>query len=246
VPILNGKTALVTGGSRGIGRAIVERLAEHGASVVFSYRNSAALAEEVAAGIVEKGGTAHAVRADLAILKQVRELVETAGCLLGGMDILVNNAAEATILTIADATEENYDRLMAVNAKATFFALHYALPLLRDGARVINLSSISTAMAAPGASVYAASKAAVEHFTAAGAYELGPRRITVNSIAPGATETNLLHAVHSEQAVQAFVQVTPLGRIGHPSDIASVVLFLVSPDGGWVNGQNLRVNGGIR
>ncbi|KAA2253091.1 SDR family oxidoreductase [Solihabitans fulvus] len=243
---LDDRAALVTGGSRGIGRAIVERLASEGASVVLAYRSNQQQADEVVARVSASGRTAYAVQADLADLGQLRELVGAAGRLLGRLDILVNNAADASAATIATATEEHYDHVMAVNAKATFFTLHYALPLLTDGACVINVSSLNTTMASPGSSVYAASKAAVEHFTAAAAHELGARGITVNCIAPGATDTDLLNAVHPEPVIQALARATPLGRLGHPRDIAAVVAFLVGPDGRWVNGQCIRVNGGIR
>ncbi|MCF3124462.1 MULTISPECIES: SDR family NAD(P)-dependent oxidoreductase [Streptomyces] len=243
---LNGRTALVTGGSRGIGRAVVQRLAAEGAAVVFGYHRDAVAAETCAAEVIGGGGTAHAVQADLADLDQVRRLVETADTLLHGLDVVVNNAADPEQLDIAKATPGHYDRLMAVNARAPFFVMQHALDVLRDGGRVINISSIAAAMSAPGAAVYAGSKAALERFTTTAAQEFGPRGITVNAIAPGTVDTDMLRGLHDERSRQALAAVTPLRRLGEGADIAGVVAFLAGRDAAYVTGQIIPVNGGLR
>ncbi|WP_329406296.1 SDR family oxidoreductase [Streptomyces sp. NBC_00704] len=243
---LNGRTAMVTGGSRGIGRAVVRRLAAEGAAVVFGYHRDEAAAGSCAAEVREAGGTAHAVRADLADLGEVRRLVDTADGLLRGLDIVVNNAAEPEQLGIADATPEHYERLMAVNARAPFFVMRYALDALRDGGRIVNVSSIAASMAAPGAAVYAGGKAALERFTTTAAQEFGPRGITVNAVAPGTVDTDMLRDLHDERSRRTLAAVTPLRRLGRGSDVAGVVAFLAGPDAAFVTGQIIPVNGGLR
>ncbi|MEU5637660.1 SDR family oxidoreductase [Streptomyces rishiriensis] len=243
---LNGRTAMVTGGSRGVGRAVVGRLAAEGAAVVFGYHRDTAAAEACAAQVRGAGGTAHAVQADLADLGEVRRLVDTADSLLQGLDIVVNNAAEPEQFGIAEATHSHYDRLMAVNARAPFFVMQYALGALRDGGRIINVSSIAAAMAAPGAAVYAGGKAALERFTTTAAQEFGPRGITVNAVAPGTVDTDMLRDLHDERSRQALAAVTPLRRLGRGSDVAGVVAFLAGPDAAFVTGQVIPVNGGLR
>jgi 3-oxoacyl-[acyl-carrier protein] reductase len=171
VGVLAGKLALVTGGSRGIGRAIVKRLAADGAAVVFSFLRDQTAAEEVMAAVQAAGGNAYAVQADLGRLAEVWRLFDQAERHLGGLDILVNNASVVVTVSIAEATEQAYDRVMAVNSRGTFFALQQAARRLRDGGRIVNLSTVNTVLPAPGVAIYAASKAAVEQFTlvAAGA-----------------------------------------------------------------------------
>lgn len=246
---LSGKTALVTGGSRGIGRAIVRRLAGAGAAVVFSYvRDSAA-----AACVVDEGaspGRVWPVRADVADLTQLEALFAAARTHFDevgfdGLDILVNNAGIVTDGRLGAISEADYDAVMAVNAKAVLFATQLASPMLHDGGRVVNVSSMTTAYATPGEAVYAASKAAVEQFTKVTAKELGARGITVNAVAPGPIDTAFLHAAVPAEAVAGVAQMTPLGRLGRPDDIAEVVAFLASPAADWVTGQCVHANGGI-
>ncbi|GIH18646.1 SDR family oxidoreductase [Rugosimonospora africana] len=245
--VLNGKAAVVTGGSRGIGRAIVERLARDGAEVVFGYARNAEAAAEVERTVAEAGGTAHAVAADLGEPDGVARLFEQAEKHLDGLDILVNNAADHFLPALmVDVTEEYYDRMMAVNAKAPFLALQYAARNMRDGGRVINVSTLNTVLPGPGISVYAGSKGALEQFTAVAAHELGSRFITVNTVSPGATDTDLIHQTNSPEGLEMFKRLSPLRRIGQPSDVADVVAFLAGPDGRWMTGQNLRACGGIR
>jgi len=234
---LDGKTALVTGGSRGIGRAIVRRLAGLGATVVFTYRENRAAAEEVAA---ETGATA--VRADQADLASLDAMFEPVA---DGLDILVNNAAINPNAPIADLTAAEFDRVFTVNVKFPGLAMSRAATLLRDNGRVINLSTLNTAVPAPNCVLYIASKAALEQFTAVAAREFGPRGITVNTVSPGATDTDLLRATNPPEALPRAAAMTALQRLGRPDDIAAVVAFLAGPDSGWITGQNIRATGGL-
>jgi 3-oxoacyl-[acyl-carrier protein] reductase len=243
--VLDTKMALLTGGSRGIGRAIVLRLAREGATVAFSFRSDRAAAEKVVAEVAEFGGRAIAIKADQASLTDLTRLFDEVDRELGGLDIVVNNAAINTMMSIDDVTEADYDRTMAVNAKGPFFVIQAAGRRLRDGGRIINISSTGTA---PGLAVYFASKAALEQFTKVAALEYGGRAITVNSVSPGATETDMMRAAageHLDAAVEHVVAQTALGRLGQPADIANVVSFLAGPDAQWITGQNLRVTGGL-
>ncbi|MDG4829139.1 SDR family oxidoreductase [Solwaraspora sp. WMMD1047] len=239
---LDGKGAIVTGGSRGIGRAIVARLVADGATVVFSYRQDEGAAKEVA---TEFPGRAIPVRADLAEIADLHGLFDAAAEQLGGLDILVNNAGTARTALIADVTDAEYDDLMAINAKSVFFAIQRAARQMRDGGRIINISSLNTVLASPGVAVYAASKAAVEQFSRVAARELGNRGITVNSVSPGATDTDLLRGTNSRDSLRMAETMSPLGRLGQPADIADVVGFLAGPDGRWLTGQNLHASGGL-
>ena len=235
---LTGKVAVVTGGSRGIGRAIVRRLARDGARVVFSYRSDKAAADALA----REAGDAVAVRADQEDLASLDALF---GPVADGLDILVNNAAVIAPAPIADITPELFDQAMTVNAKFPLLAMGRAAPLLRDGGRIVNISTLNTTLPGPGIALYCASKAALEQFTRVAAIELGPRGITVNSLSPGATDTELLRASNPEQALEQAAAVTPLGRLGKPEDIADVVAFLAGPDARWITGQNIPATGGL-
>ncbi|WFE54780.1 SDR family oxidoreductase [Micromonospora sp. WMMD1155] len=244
--VLEGKAAVVTGGSRGIGRAVVQRLARDGATVVFGWRSNAEAAAEVETSVAAAGGVAHGVRADLAEPGGVTALLARAETHLAGLDLLVNNAAaQHTPALLVDLPEEEYDRLMAVNARAVFLALRHAARHMRDGGRVVNLSTINTVMPGPGIAAYAASKGAVEQLSAVASRELAARGITVNTVSPGATDTDLLHATNSAQSVEIAARVTPLGRLGQPADVADVVSFLCGPDARWVTGQNIHAAGGL-
>lgn len=244
--ILDGRTAIVTGGSRGIGRAIVERLARDGADVVFGYARDHDAAREVTKTVDHAGGRAHGVQVDLGDAGQVRRFLEDAHEHLGALDVLVNNAAaEHRPASLAETSEDDYDRVMAVNTKAVFLALGYAATHMRDGGRIVNISTLNTVLASPGISAYAASKGAVEQLTRVAAQELGPRGITVNAVSPGATDTDLLRATNTPEGLERFVGMTPLRRLGQPADIADVVAFLAGPDARWLTGQNIRATGGI-
>lgn len=243
---LAGRGAVVTGGSRGIGRAVVERLARDGAEVVFGYRSDARAAGEVERAVAAAGGKAYPVQADLAESSGVEKLFAEAESRLEGLDIVVNNAADAHRPTLlVDLTEEAYDRVMAVNAKAVFLALRYAARHMRDGGRIINISTLNTVLPSAGLTAYAGSKGAVEQFTAVAARELGGRGITVNTVSPGATDTDLLRSSNTPEGLERVVRMTPLGRLGTPADVADVVAFLAGPDSRWITGQNLHASGGL-
>jgi 3-oxoacyl-[acyl-carrier protein] reductase len=235
---LAGKTALVTGGSRGIGRAIVRRLAADGATVVFSYRQDKAAADELAREV--RG--AIAVCADQADPASIEALFAPVG---SGLDILVNNAAVNPLSPIMDITAAEFDRVMTINAKYPLLAIQRAAPLLRDNGRIISISTLNTVLPAPGHVLYCASKAALEQVTAVAAREFGSRGITVNTVSPGATDTAMFRQANPPEARQQTAALTALQRLGTPADIADVVAFLAGPGSRWITGQNLRVTGGL-
>ena len=244
--VVEGKAAVVTGGSRGIGRAIVERLAREGADVVLGYANDRAAAEAVVGAVAAAGGRAWAVRADLGESGAAERLIAAAEERLGGLDILVNNAAKSfTPTPLADLDDAAFDAVLSVNTRAVFATVRYAARRMRDGGRIVNISSVNTARAVPGIGAYAASKGAVEQLTAVAAAELGPRGITVNTVSPGATDTDLLRGTNPPEALERVAGLTPLRRLGQPEDIADVVAFLAGPDARWITGQNLRATGGL-
>lgn len=239
-------TAVVTGGSRGIGRAIVERLCRDGTNVVFNYATNEEAADAVVRAVETDGGAVRAMRVDLKEPDGPERLMEAAEAHLGSVSILVNNAATSFTPTPLATTEvEVFDSVMAVNTRSVFLTMRYAAGRMRDGGRIVNISTMNTVRPAPGIGPYAASKGAIEQLTAVAARELGSRGITVNTVSPGATDTELLRATNPPQALEAVAGMTPLGRLGQPSDVADVVAFLVGPDGRWITGQNLRATGGL-
>jgi len=238
MPPLTGKTAIVTGAARGIGRAIAERLAAGGARVVVNYARSAAAAEELAARI---GGIA--VRADVSIKQEVLEMFDQAERAFGGLDIAVNNAAVALMKPLAEFSDEEFERVFSINARGAFYCCREAARRLRDGGRIVNLSTGATVGGTAGGSVYCASKAAVEQFTRALARELAPRRITVNTVSPGFTETDMFASL--PHLAELAPRLTPLGRAGKPEEIAAVVAWLCTEDARWITGQNIQAGGGL-
>jgi 3-oxoacyl-[acyl-carrier protein] reductase len=244
---LSGKIAIVTGGSRGIGAAIATRLAADGAAVAVNYATHGAEANNVVQAIVQGGGKAIAIRADVSKIEDVRRLFEEVNERFDGLDMLINNAGATHIrpMPIADATDEIYDSTFAVNTKGTFFCLREAAKRMRSGERIVNLSSTGVLDAHPGYAIYSAAKSAVEVFTRALCKELKGRNITVNCVAPGATATEQWLKGKSEELLHNIANLSPLKRLGTPEDIAGLVAFLVSPQGEWVNGQVIRVNGGF-
>ncbi|UPK42204.1 SDR family oxidoreductase [Paenibacillus pabuli] len=242
---LTGKVAIVTGSSRGIGRAIAEQLAELGADVVINYANSPDKAEQVANVARQKGVRAITVQADLARKEDVERLFSETISQLGKVDILVNNAGIMKTTPLADVTEEEFDQQFAINVKGTFFACQQALKHMQDQGRIVNFSTSVTGQMFPGYSVYAGTKGAVEQITRQLAKEFGSRQITINAVAPGPVNTELFSVGKTEQQLEGLRKMNAFGRLGEPEDIADVISFLVSAESQWVTGQTLRANGGF-
>jgi 3-oxoacyl-[acyl-carrier protein] reductase len=240
-----GKVALVTGASKGIGAAIARRLAADGLSVTVNYAGDEKAARELVQAIEQKGGRALPARADVADPQAVIRMFSEIEGAFGGIDVLVNNAGVMPLTSFAETDDPTFDRLVSVNLKGTFNTLREAARRLRRGGRIINLSSSVVRLLQPTYGVYAATKAAVEAMTSVLAKELRGRQITVNAVAPGPTATDLFMKGKPPELVERLAKAAPLERLGTPEDVAAVVSFLAGPDGGWVNGQTLRVNGGI-
>ncbi|MEG4073839.1 SDR family oxidoreductase [Microcoleus sp. Pol14C2] len=242
---LAGKVAIVTGASRGIGRAIALRLSQEGASVVVNYARGVEQAKEVVSAIEAAGGKALAVQADVSKTAEIRDLFDRTLETYSQIDILVNNAGVILYKPVAEVTEAEFDNLFAINVKGTFFACQEAAKRMADGGRIVNFSSSTTAMLLPTYGAYVATKGAVEQLTRSLAKELGDRQITVNVISPGPTDTELFTVGKTPEQIQRFTQITALGRLGKVEDIADVTAFLCSEQARWITGQNIRVNGGI-
>lgn len=242
---LNGKVAIVTGSSRGIGRAIAERFAQEGAAVVVNYARSADEARGVVAGIEAKGGKAIAIQADVSVVADIRRLFRETIAKFGHVDIVVTNAGPpGNPKPIADITEEEFDSAFAGFGRGPFFVMQEAARALPDRGRIINISSAMTTLLTPTSSTYSGSKAALEAYSAVLAAELAPRGITVNSVLPGAVETKMLRDLPGELPAM-LEQRTPLG-VGQPRDIAGMVAFLASEEAHWITNEKIRVDGGIR
>lgn len=248
---LENKIALVTGGSRGIGKGIALRLAEEGALVIVHYGTRRDAADQVVQTIQDQGGRAIALGAKLESVDGARGLIHSLKEELlratgdNRFDILVNNAGIGTSKTFEETTEESFDELLAVNVKAPFFLVQQALPLLRDDGRIVNISSGVTRIAYPHIMAYNITKGAVNTFTLHLAKLLGPRRITVNAVLPGIVDTDVNAPwLHTPEGQQHAAEMSALGRVGQPSDIADVVAFLSSNDGRWVTGQMIDATGG--
>ncbi|KOY12649.1 SDR family oxidoreductase [Paenibacillus xylanivorans] len=242
---LTGKVAIVTGSSRGIGRAIAEQLAELGADVVINYASSPDKAEQVADIARQKGVRAITVQADFARKDDVERLFSQTMSELGKVDILINNAGIMKTTPLADVTEEEFDQQFAINVKGTFFACQQALKYMEDQGRIVNFSTSVTGQMFPGYSVYAGTKGAVEQITRQLAKEFGSRQITINAVAPGPVNTELFSVGKTEQQLEGMRKMNAFGRLGEPEDIANVISFLVSAESQWVTGQTLRANGGF-
>jgi 3-oxoacyl-[acyl-carrier protein] reductase len=238
---LTGKVAIVTGASSGIGRAIAERLAREGATVVVSYGKSEDKAKAVVARIESKGGNAVAMQADMRKVADARRLVSETVNRFGRLDILVNNAGMATTKPLVETTEQEFDEIFALNTKGPYFAMQEAAKMIEDGGRIVNISSDGTHVGVADLTAYLGSKAALEQFTKGLAYEMGPKRVTVNTVSPGFTETAMLPDAFRETGAQ----MSPFKRVGAPEDIADVVAFLLSDDARWLTGQNIHASGGV-
>jgi 3-oxoacyl-[acyl-carrier protein] reductase len=241
------RVAIVTGASRGIGAAIAQRLARDGLAVVVNYAGSAEGAARVVDAITASGGKAIAVKADVSKSDEVRSLFDEAQRAFGGIDIVVNNAGimPPGLPPLADTDDQIFDSMLAVNLKGSFNAMREAAQRLRGGGRIVNFSTSVIGLALPGYAVYAATKSAIETMTNILAKELRGKNITVNAIAPGPTATDLFLKGKSQEVIERLSKAAPLERLGSPDDIAAAVAMLVSADGAWINGQTLRVNGGI-
>lgn len=243
---ITGKVAIVTGASHGIGSTLAQFLAREGAKVVVNYSGSAELATVVVSKIESQGGQALAIQADVSKASDVQQLFEQTLSKFGQLDILINNAGwKPEDAPLVETSEEDFERAFAVNVRGTFLCCKEAVKHLRQGGRIINFASIVVPLAAPNEAVYAATKASVETMTRILSKELAGRQITVNAVAPGATDTAMMRQGKEQNDIQSIIDMTPLGRIGQPEDIANTVMFLFSDQGGWINGQVIHSNGGI-
>lgn len=241
---LEGKVAIVTGSSRGIGAAIARRLAQDGASVVINYAGSADKAQEVVSAIEQQGGKAIALQADISKITEITQLFDRAIEHFGQVDILVNNAGTALYKPIAEVTESEFDKIFSINVKGTFFACQQAAQKLASGGRIINISTSLTVLMLPTYGAYVATKGAVEQITRVLAKEVGQRQITVNAVSPGPTDTALFRDGKTEEQINRLAQMSAFNRLGEVEDIAEIIAFLASDEARWITGQNIRANGG--
>lgn len=237
---LQGKHALVTGGSRGIGRAIAIGLSREGARVTIGYVHRQDRALETVKAISDAGGTAIALRADLAKPSEIARLFDEAEKAGGPLDLVVASAADIMVKPLLECNESDFDRIFDTNVKGMFFTLQAAAQRLPNGGRIIALSTGGTKLFFPDQSLYLGSKGAVEQFVRCLAWELGPRNITVNVVSPGPTETDMMQDRYRARAAA----MSPFNRIGDPKDIADITVFLASDEGRWVTGQNIGAGGG--
>lgn len=246
------RVALITGGSRGLGRSMALHLAERGMGVIITYRNGAKEAEDVVTSVRQKGQQATALQLDVGDTQSFAGFAERVKAVLREtfgrerLDALVNNAGTGVHAPFAETTEAQFDELVNVHLKATFFLTQKLLPSIEDGGRILNVSSGLARFTLPGHAAYAAMKGGIEVLTRYMAKELGARRITVNVIAPGAIETDFGGGVvrDSPQINQAIAAQTALGRVGLPEDIGAAVALLLAPESRWITGQRLEVSGG--
>ena len=239
------RVAIITGASRGIGAAVAERLAKDGFTVAINYAGSAPEAEALAGKIVSAGGKALTVQADVSDPNAVLRMWDKVESDVGGIDVLVNNAGIMTLAKIAEGDDALIDSQIAINLKGSLYTMREAAKRLRDGGRIINFSTSVVGLKLETYGVYAATKAAIELLTGVLSKELRGRSITVNAVAPGPTATALFLNGKSPELIEHMSKMNPLERLGTPEDIANAVAFLAGPDGGWINGQVLRANGGM-
>ncbi|MBW8685567.1 SDR family oxidoreductase [Chitinophaga rhizophila] len=242
---LNGKVILVTGSSRGIGATIAHKLAAAGAKVVVNYAGSKDAAEQVVSDIKNAGGEAIALQADVSKSVEVKQLFDDAIAHFGKVDVLVNNAGIMINKLIKDTTDDEFDRIFNINVKGTFNTLREAATKLADQGTIINFSTSVNRLMLPTYGTYVATKSAVEQLTRVFAKEMGTRGINVNSVSPGPTNTELFTTGKSEEVISRLAALSPFNRIGEPTDIADVVVFLASDAAKWISAQNIGVNGGM-
>jgi 3-oxoacyl-[acyl-carrier protein] reductase len=242
---LDGKVAIVTGASRGIGRAVALKLGTLKAAVIVNFVHDATAAAETVDRLEKAGGRAIAIQADMRRIGEIEALFDRTIARLGSVDILVNNAGVRLFKPIEAITEAEFDHIFDTNVKGVFFACQMAAKRMADGGRIINISSSVTRVLLPNYGAYAATKGAVDQITRVMAKELGPRSITVNAVSPGPTDTELFRKGKTLEQIDGFARDTALGRIGTPDDIADAVALLAGPDAGWISGQNIYANGGF-
>lgn len=240
---LNGKNALITGASRGIGRATALALTALGANVAVNYLSDKHSADEVVEAAAGHRGRAIAVQADVSRVEEIERLFDTVETELGPLDLVVWNAAAISFGPIIETDLTELERLVAMNLTGVFVGLQHAGRRVRDGGRIVTISSGATKFSGPGSGIYSATKAAGEQLTLVLAKELGPRRITVNSVSPGLTNTDGM--VMPPEAVQQAIAQTPLGRLGEPDDVADVIAYLLTDQARWVTGQRINAGGGL-
>jgi 3-oxoacyl-[acyl-carrier protein] reductase len=239
------KVAIVTGASRGIGAAVAQRLATDGFAVIVNYSGDAKSAGSLVKQIEGSGGQALAVKADVSDPAAVRALFDQTEAAFGGVDALINNAGIMKLAKFVDSDDALFDQQIAINLKGSFNAMREAAKRLRNGGRIVNFSTSVVGTKLETYGVYAATKSAVETMTAILAKELRGRNITVNAVAPGPVGTELFLTGKSPELIDRMAKMNPMERLGTVEDIASTVAFLVGPDGGWINAQVLRANGGL-
>jgi 3-oxoacyl-[acyl-carrier protein] reductase len=242
---LEQKVVLVTGASRGIGAAIALKLADAGAKVIVNYAGGKDAAEQVVADIIQQGGDAIALQADVSKTTDVKNLFDAAIAHYGRLDVLVNNAGIMINKLIKDTTDEDFARQFDINVKGTFNTMREAATRLADKGSIINFSTSVNRIMLPTYGTYVATKAAVEQLTRVFAKEVGSRGINVNSVSPGPTNTELFTNGKSEETINRLASLSPFNRLGEPDDIAKIVVFLASDEAKWVNAQNLGINGGM-
>jgi len=243
--VLEGKVAIVTGSSRGIGRTIAEHLVYLGAKVVINYVSSSDQADDAVKTIKNKGGEAVAVQADLTKMDELERLFSKTISVFGKLDILINNAGLMNNKPLLEVTEEDFDRAFDVNIKATYFSCQQAMKHMEEGGHIINMSTSVTGQMFPTYSVYAGAKGAVEQITRQLAKEFASKQISINAIAPGPTDTELFRVGKSEEQIQGLRNMVGYGRLGTPEDTAKVISLLVNDNAQWITGQTIRSNGGF-
>lgn len=244
---LEGKVAVVTGASRGIGAAIAQRLAADGAELVLHYGSGRAEAQALAASLRDAGHKAHLLQADLAAIDGGQQFVQRLAALqLPRIDVLVNNAGVALFAGLDGTSAEEFEKLVSVNMRSLFFVTQGVVPLMPNGGRIVNIGTAATRIAFPGITAYSASKGFVDALTLQLAAELGARGITVNAVAPGAIDTRMGAWIHGPGGKETLAQVQALPGVGQPEHVAGVVAFLAGPDGAWTTGQVVDASGGTK